>query len=105
MKKSILTAVMALFLLPAFAADETQNGPFNLSAQAGRSTPGHRWCECGSSVDCICDPGEEPCTSCPNQGMTVQQSSETPAPIDVDTGASFTILVASLLLVLRLRQL
>src|SRR5829696_4406991 len=74
MRKSIFAALLAVLLLPAFAGSEAQNSqPYKVTAEAGRTYPGNRWCDCGTS-GCICDPGELPCTTCPNQGLTVQQN-------------------------------
>ena len=94
----MLAALAVLLLLPAFAGSEAQNSqPYNVTAEAGRSLPGHRWCECGTQ-DCICDPG---------QTLTVQQNNppESEPTNSIDLGAAFSLAVAAAVLVLRLRQI
>jgi len=110
MRKSLLAALAVLLLLPAFADSEAQNSqPYNVTAEAGRTSPDGRWCECGDPnvQGCICDPGEQPCTTCPNQGLTVQQNTaQESAPLNpVDLGATFSLVFAAVILALRLRQI
>src|SRR5215213_5534193 len=96
MKRFLLAGMLLVFLLPALDAQSS-------TALAGRTFPGSRWCECGTS-GCICDPGELPCTACPNQGLTVQQNAEQESE-PVNLGATFSLVVGAAFLVLRLRQL
>lgn len=108
MKRLLLAAMLVLFLLPALGARSVQ--PFGGSvAFAGRNIPTARWCACGDPAvpNCVCDPGEEPCTVCPGQGLTVQQNTaQESAPINsVDMGATFSLVTAAVFLMLRLRQL
>jgi len=110
MRKSLLAALAVVLLLPAFASSEAQNSqPYNLTAEAGRTTPGSRWCECGdpNEPSCVCGPGETPCTICPSQGLTVQQNpSQQSDPINsIDLGATFSLVVAAAFFALRLRQI
>jgi len=104
MKISLLFAMLVLCLLPA-VNDSQNSAAFNSVAVAGRSFPEARWCECGTQ-NCICDPGEEPCTLCPGQGLTVQQNpgGESDPLNSVDLGTIFSLVVAAAVLVLRLRQ-
>ncbi len=108
MKKLLLVAMFVLFLLPALGARSVQ--PFGGSvAIAGRNIPGGRWCACGDPAipNCVCDPGEEPCTVCPGQGLTVQQNTAQESdPINpIDLGTAFSLVIASVILALRLRQI
>jgi len=102
MKRLLLVAMLVLFLLPALGANYS-------TALAGRTYPGGRWCECGDPnvQGCICDPGELPCTTCPNQGLTVQQNTAQESdPLNpIDLGTAFSLVVAAAVLVLRLRQI
>ena len=107
MKRLFLACVMFVCLLPAVNTDSQNSQPFNGSvAVAGRTLPGLRWCECGDPAvsNCVCDPGEQPCTACPNQGLTVQQNAEQESD-PLDLGATFSLVVGAAFLVLRLRQL
>ena len=99
-------ALVTLFILsfPAGFSQESRNTTgFSSVAKAGRSVPSMSWCQCGTD-NCECDPGEQPCTSCPYNGLTIQRSTESEPP-EVDAGAGLTLLVTALLLVLRLRQI
>src|SRR5215213_4829882 len=102
------SALVMFFLLsfPALVTNESRNiAGISAVAQAGRTVPNMAFCECGTS-GCVCDPGESPCTTCPNQGMTMQPSTTPEAePADIDTGTGLTLLVTTVLLVLRLRQI
>jgi hypothetical protein len=105
MKRLLLVAMFVLFLLPALGARSIQ--PFgNSVAFAGRTFPTGKWCECGTTA-CICDPGEQPCTVCPGQGLTVQQNTaqESDPLNSIDLGAAFSLVVAAAVLTLRLRQI
>jgi hypothetical protein len=111
MRKSLVLAALVMLLiisLPALTSNKAlEMGTVGISftAHAGKTLPSGKWCECGTQ-DCICDPGEVPCSSCPNQSLAAQPASGSePEPAGVDTGASLTVLVAALLLVLRLRQM
>jgi hypothetical protein len=99
-------ALVTLFVLsfPAGFSQESRNTTgFSSVAKAGRSVPSMKWCQCGTD-NCMCDPDEQPCTSCPNNGLTMQHSPES-EPLEVDAGAGLTLLVTALLLALRLRQM
>jgi hypothetical protein len=107
MRKSIFAALLAVLLLPAFADSESQNSqPYNVTAEAGRTQPGHRWCACGDPAvpNCVCDPDEQPCTVCLGQGLTVQQNAAQESD-PINLGATFSLVVGAAFLVLRLRQL
>lgn len=99
MKRLLLAGMLFALLLPALDAQ-------NSTALAGRTLPGSRWCECGdqSVPNCVCDPGEQPCTACPSQGLTVQQNAEQESDL-LDLGATFSLVIGAAFLVLRLRQL
>lgn len=99
-------AVVTLLVLsfPAFFSSESRNlSGASPVAFAGRAIPHGTWCECGTA-NCECDPGEVPCTACPNPGLNAQPPAET-EPAKVDPGAGITLIVAAVLLVLRLRQI
>jgi hypothetical protein len=53
--------ILAAFpLLASLTHNESANSaPFATVAFAGHVTSGGAYCECGSSLDCICDPGEQ----------------------------------------------
>ena len=110
MKRLFLACMLFVCLLPAVNTDSQNSQPFGGSvAVAGRSMPGLRWCACGDPAvpNCICDPGEQPCTVCPGQGLTVQSdgAQEGDTLNSVDLGAALSLVVASVILALRLRQI
>ena len=102
MKRLFLACLMFVCLLPALGAQ-------NSMALAGKTMPGHRWCACGDPAvpNCVCDPGEQPCTVCPSQGLTVQSdgAQEGDTSNSIDLGATLSLVVASVILALRLRQI
>jgi len=93
---------MFVCLLPGVGGFDSQNSqPFGGSvAVAGKSMPGSRWCECGTTA-CICDPGELPCTTCPNQGLVIERESE---PADsINPGSVGVLALVILTLVFRVK--
>lgn len=106
MKRFLLAGMLLVLLLPAVNTDSQNSTAFNSVAVAGKTMPGGRWCECGTQA-CICDPGEQPCTTCPNQGLTAQQDTaqESDPANSINLGAAFSLAVGAAVLVLRLRQL
>ena len=110
MKRLFLACMMFVCLLPAVNTDSQNSQPFSGSvAVAGRTMPGLRSCACGDPAEptCVCDPGEQPCTVCPGQGLTIQTESaqEGDTLNSIDLGATFSLVVASVILALRLRQI
>lgn len=106
MKRFLLAGLLLVLLLPAINSDSQNSTAFNSVAVAGRTMPGGRWCACGdqSVPNCVCDPGEQPCTACPSQGLTVQQDAAQESD-PVNLGATFSLVIGAAFLVLRLRQL
>jgi len=109
MKRLLLVAMFVLCLLPAINTDSQNSTAFNSVAIAGRTGPGMKWCACGDPAvpNCVCDPGETPCTVCPGQGLTVQSESaqEGDTSNSIDLGATLSLVFASVILALRLRQI
>ena len=61
--KRIFACLFILAVFPLLASlsqnESAYSTPFATVAFAGHITPGGEYCECGSSRDCICDPGEQ----------------------------------------------
>jgi hypothetical protein len=107
MKKLFVCLLFTAFLPIAASPVQTTStnaAPFAITAFAGHVVGGS-WCECGSSVACICDPGETP------NGQTVsrntQERNELPtSPTQeegIDFGAVALMLVFFALTLSRLR--
>ena len=82
------------------------SAPFVTVALAGHVNVSGAYCDCGSSPDCICGPGEMRTNS---QPASDQPASDVAAPSgveaanDFDPGAGVMLLTLALLLGLRLR--
>ena len=82
MRKRLIASVFIAFL-------------FCVSAFAGHTNPGGYKCDCGSSFDCICDPGEEP------MGVRVSEPDKSTQDTPIDFGSESLFALAALMLVLR----
>lgn len=72
-----------------------------IPAFAGHNVAGG-WCECGSTPDCFCDPGEQPRRSRVNEpGQVFDEPVSQQLPADL--GSETLFLLAALLVVLRLK--
>jgi hypothetical protein len=107
MKKLFVCLFITAFL--PIAASPVKNSsvnsvPFPSTAFAGHSVVGS-WCECGSSVDCFCDPGETPngqSVSRNTQNQEQPPADETPEA-GMEFGAVALMLVFFALTLSRLR--
>jgi hypothetical protein len=109
MRLKLLLAASILFFLPFFATVTTHHSEgagHGFTANAGRLVPSGRYCECGTQA-CVCDPGEEPCTQCPNQGLTIQPDYDTANPdtsIAPDASIGIGVLMLSVIFTLLIKR-
>ena len=107
MKVRLLLAAICIFTLPmwfSFAPNKAtmNSAPVAMVALAGHINPNGAWCECGSSVACVCDPGETSLrNSTDSNKISAKGSAETSTGFD--PGASALIIALALFLGLRMR--
>ena len=114
MRTRFLFAAIFIFTLPMWfsqvAGKTTLNSaPFATVVNAGHSIVGNGvWCECGSGLDCACDPGETPHSRRDNYSQPSATSddalSDAKAANGFDLGAGVMLLTLALLFGLRMRS-
>ena len=108
MKARLIFAALCIVALPVlFSPKQRVATPFTGTALAGRVLADGAYCECGSSADCICDPGEVPTggqhlSYRPGDTSDNELDGQTP-PKDVDLSPGTLLLAFAFLLWLRMR--
>jgi len=102
---AVCILILPIFLSPAEGDKHINSAPFATLAVAGHVTPAGYYCACGSSPDCICEPGEQSVKAASGQTTTdsVAATLDKQVANSSDLGAGVMLLTLALFLGLRLR--